>query len=201
MSKILHFMNNQDDANVDELLEMQESALKSAINPDDDEDATSTVLPIKSTGDNSLEIENEGKKSFLEKNVVITGSISSVTSIEIEGRVNGNVSCENDVLIRGTVTGDINASNIKITEGQVNGNISSNSLITLDKDSTIRGNITGESLQCDGKVEGNTKVKAKANITGNAVIVGDIYASRISIEDGVAIKGKLQVCESNEFNN
>lgn len=199
MSKILHFMNNQDDVNADELLELQESALKSAINSDDNDDSTSAVLPIKPSGNNDLEIKNEGKKSFLEKNVVITGSISSVTSIEIEGQVNGNVSCENDVLVRGSVIGDISASNVKVNHGQVKGNISSNSMVTLDKDSIIRGNITGESLQCDGKVEGNTKVKAKASITGNAVIVGDIYASRISIEDGVAIKGKLQVCESNDF--
>lgn len=91
MSKILHFKNNQDDG--DEILQMQESALKSAI--DGGEESGSTVLPINSDDDNVELLRNPGKNSFLEKNVVITGSISSVTTIEIEGQVNGNVSCTN----------------------------------------------------------------------------------------------------------
>jgi cytoskeletal protein CcmA (bactofilin family) len=200
MSKMLHFMSNQDDNHEDELLQFQEISIKSSKNSNykDKDQNVSNVLEMSSFN-NDVELKNDtGKNSFLEKNIVITGSISSVTTIEIEGQVNGNVDCKNDVLVSGIVTGDINATNVKITLGQIKGNINCKNSIIVDKESVVKGNITGETLECDGRVEGNTKVQAKAIITSNAVIIGDIFASRISIEEGVEIKGRLKIGESNE---
>ena len=198
MPKMLHFIDNQpEDNSENELLQLQEFALTSSAEPKADEDSENVKhFPSSSLGGDVVKQADAGRNSFLEKNVVITGSITSVSTIEIEGQVNGNVSCKNDVLVNGVITGDISAVNVRISSGRVNGNIDCQNSILLDKESSIKGDISGESLDCDGKIEGNTKMKAKATITSNAVVLGDIFASRISIEEGVQIKGRLQVNEN-----
>ena len=200
MNKKLHFVN-QDNSSEDDLMKLQEMAINSPQKfPYGDENEAEAAANVVSLNikDNHNDEQTGGasKNSFLEKNIVITGSISSVTTIEIEGQVNGNVTCKNDVLVSGAVTGDISAVNVKITSGQVKGNIGCKSSVVLDRDSFVKGNITGENLECDGKVEGNSKIQARAMITGNAVIHGDIVASRIKIDEGVEIRGRLQVSQN-----
>lgn len=194
MSKILNFKGFQDDDD-DEMLQMQKSALKSTAEFDPPLE-TANISPVQSSKNIPSPSGSEGKVSVLEKNTVITGSISSVTTIEIEGIVNGNVSCKNDVLISGTVTGDIDAANVRLTSGHVKGNIICRNAVAIDRESAIKGNISGELLDCDGKVEGNTRIKGKATITSNAVIYGDISAGSISLDEGVELKGMLNVSKN-----
>lgn len=183
----------------DDLLLLQQFAIKdrtdsansNAVKPAVD------VVDLKSPTREFEKIGSSHKNSFLEKNMIVIGPVSSVTNIEIQGQVTGDVSCENDVIVSGIVTGDISAGNVKIVSGLVKGNINSKSSIIIDKGSAVKGNITGELLKCDGKVEGNTILKTNAIITSNALMYGDISAKKIILEQGVEVKGSLMICENN----
>jgi cytoskeletal protein CcmA (bactofilin family) len=193
MNRMLHYKDNWDDNNEDDLL-LQKFALTDS-SKSDNTDPVDHAIDLNFLSNDVHSKDNSGKNSFLEKDIVITDSISSVPSIEIEGQVNGNVTCKSNVLISGIIVGNVEAVNVRMSSGQIRGNIDCEGSIFLDKESTVKGDIMSQFLESDGKIEGNTKIKAKAVLTSNAVILGDLLASRISLEEGVEIKGRLQVSE------
>ena len=59
----------------------------------------------------------------------------------------------------------------------------------MDHDSVLLGNIDTQYLDLNGRIKGNVEVGGKAEFKNDAVIVGDITASTISVIDGAVIKG------------
>lgn len=133
------------------------------------------------------------EESLIGKDIVINGSISSVSNIRIDGTVNGNVACENDVTVSGTIEGDVSGNTVRLLGGQVKGDISCKSGLAFDKDAVVNGNVTGKKLEINGKIKGNINVELSAVIMGNAMIIGDVVASSISVAEGALIKGNIQI--------
>jgi cytoskeletal protein CcmA (bactofilin family) len=187
------FAKNNDD---DDLVQRQLSALGDTAEENDigsgktevsgsgksDEQYCETVLPDSESD----------KKSVLQSGMVVTGSITSVTSLYVYGTVNGNIVCESDVTIDGNVEGNIKAESIQVLNGQIEGDLESKNSITVLKGAAINGNIIGEAISCDGKIEGNINVKSKASIKENAIIIGDIVCEKISICEDAVCKGNIQ---------
>lgn len=132
------------------------------------------------------------KKSVLQQGVVITGSITSSTALFIYGTVKGNVTCESDVTIDGNIEGNVKAGNIQMLNGHIKGDIESKCVVNVLKGAVIDGNIAGETLCCDGRIEGNTNVNGKVAINENAIVIGDIVCEKISIREGAVCNGKMQ---------
>lgn len=130
--------------------------------------------------------------SVLQKGIVITGSVSSVTAMNIFGTVNGDVTCDNEVTINGTVNGNVKASSVQLQEGKIKGDVESSGAVTIANGSSLNGNIGGKSLSCNGRIDGNIKVKENAAIKENATVIGDILAKKISISEGAVCRGNIQ---------
>jgi cytoskeletal protein CcmA (bactofilin family) len=105
------------------------------------------------------------------------------TVIGRETRFRGEISGSTDLLIDGEVDGTIRLSAARVTvraEGRVHATISA-------QDVTVAGHIEGE-IRATGRVE----------LRDGAVIVGDICASRLSIEEGATLRGGVDPTRASE---
>lgn len=190
--------NNNKDNDDDDLVRRQLSALEGSTEStglndggtgeDDTADTVCDGKPYEAAQTASM----AEKKSVIQQDMVITGSVTAVMPLLIFGTVNGNVVCENEVTIDGNIEGDVKGGNLQVLSGQIRGDVESKNDVTVIKGAVINGNISGGSLRCDGKIEGNTNVKGKAAINENAVIIGDIVCEKISIREGAVCKGNIQ---------
>jgi cytoskeletal protein CcmA (bactofilin family) len=141
-------------------------------------------------------IQKPKEESYISSDLVINGSISSVTSIKIDGTVNGDVSCDNDILVCGKIEGDVTAANVSLIAATVKGNIICKNVLSFDKDAQVIGNASGKKIEINGKITGNIIVEESAVVLGNATINGDIKAGTISVFEGATIKGNIQIEKS-----
>jgi len=93
-------------------------------------------------------------------------------------RIKGEVSGSEDLFIDGNVEGNIRLDGNKLTIGQ-NGQ--------------VRANISATTVTIGGKLEGNVHATDRAELKKSAVVMGDIVASRVAIEDGAYFKGSLEI--------
>ena len=94
-------------------------------------------------------------------------------SVKVEGKFKG----EGDLVIEGILIGDLQTkNNLKVGQNAV-----------------VDAHIKANNAFISGKVKGNIIVKGKIEITGTAVILGDIKAQIISIESGALVQGKLNM--------
>lgn len=185
-NRFLSRNKNNDD---DDLLQRQLSALGGSEEPSEEVELAAEPQKVPSVPAASPEA---GEKSVLRKGIVVTGSISSVTSLYVYGTVNGDVLCDDSVTVDGTVDGNVKAASVQVLSGHIKGDVVCKNTVTVAKGSVIQGNITAEALSCDGAIDGTSTVGSKASIGENAAIVGDIFCDKVSIREGAAIKGRIQ---------
>lgn len=92
-------------------------------------------------------------------------------------KVEGNFKGEGDIIIDGILIGTLETeNNLKVGEGAM-----------------IEANIRANNAFIAGKVKGNITIKGKLELSGSAIILGDIKAQMLSIETGARIQGKLSM--------
>ena len=69
------------------------------------------------------------------------------------------------------------------------GKYSSKGQVQVDRDSLLLGDISAQYLDLNGKIKGNIDVGGKAEFKTDAVILGNITASTITVLDGATIQG------------
>lgn len=184
----------------DDFLTKQLSALGDV---DEEEPVKNNVTSIDSNRINTIsaatsvhEAVSAEKQSIIQQDLVITGNVTTATSLVVHGTINGDVSCKGDITVDGCINGNLKANEVKLLSGKLTGDVECSNSIDMLKGSSIQGNISGKNISCDGKIEGNTNVSGKAEISENSVINGDVICSQISIKDGAVFKGNIQTGNS-----
>jgi len=95
----------------------------------------------------------------------------------------------NDVEIKGS----IKFSHDLIIDGKIEGEVHSDGSLTVGENALIKGEIKTRSVTIFGKVEGNITVQERCELKTNAVLVGDIAAGTLAIEEGATFMGQSQV--------
>ncbi len=109
------------------------------------------------------------------KNQAIVNNKSIETIIGPSVRVEGDFKGEGDLIIEGILVGSLQTkNNLKIGENAV-----------------VEAGIKANNAFISGKVKGNLVIKGKLEITGTAIILGDIKTQLISIESGAIIQGSV----------
>jgi cytoskeletal protein CcmA (bactofilin family) len=98
----------------------------------------------------------------------------------------------NDVEIKGS----IKFSHDLIIDGKIEGEVSSDGALTVGENALIKGEIKTRAVTLFGKVEGNITVLERCELKSNAVLVGDVSASTLAIEEGATFLGRSQVGKS-----
>jgi len=91
------------------------------------------------------------------------------------------------------VEGDFKGEGDLVIEGVLIGALQTKNNLKIGKNALIEASVKANNAFISGKVKGNILVKGKVEITGTAVILGNIKAQIISIESGALIKGELDM--------
>ena len=106
---------------------------------------------------------------------------SEMTLISKSIAIKGEVSCEEDLYVEGEVEGTIDPKGYRLTIGP-NGR--------------VKANITARAVVVQGRLEGNVQASDRVDLKQSATMVGDIVTQRISIDEGVTLKGRVNVQKS-----
>jgi cytoskeletal protein CcmA (bactofilin family) len=95
----------------------------------------------------------------------------------------------NDVEIKGS----IKFSHDLIIDGKIDGEVTSDGSLTVGENALIKGEIKTRSVTIFGKIEGNITVAERCELKSNSVLVGDVAAGTLAIEEGATFLGRSQV--------
>lgn len=91
------------------------------------------------------------------------------------------------------IKGNIKFQNELVIDGRVEGEIISNGVLTLGENAEVRGEIKTKTVTVLGKVHGNITVDERCELKNRAVLMGDLKAARLVIEEGATFVGKSEV--------
>jgi cytoskeletal protein CcmA (bactofilin family) len=89
--------------------------------------------------------------------------------------LNGSLTIEGDLHIEGTAEGEITAS------GDVD----------VEASATVRARVDGRNVSVRGNVTGNVVARGRLTVAGSGVVLGDVRASRLRVDDGGTVNGSI----------
>jgi cytoskeletal protein CcmA (bactofilin family) len=92
------------------------------------------------------------------------------------------------------IKGEITGSEALYIDGRIEGKIvMPESRVTIGRNGRVDASIQAKELVVMGKVNGNIDCSDRVDIRAEGSVSGDISTVRISVEDGAALKGGIQV--------
>ncbi len=107
--------------------------------------------------------------------------------------VSANASIGKSLQVRGEVRG----SEDLIVDGFVEGTITlSGSRLTIGANAKVNANVAARDVIILGVLNGNIAATGRVELRSGATLVGDIQASRLSIEENSGFSGKVDLIQS-----
>jgi len=92
------------------------------------------------------------------------------------------------------IKGELSGSEDLYLDGEVEGTIELHqNSVTVGPNARIRAHVHAREVIIHGKVDGNIQGIERVELRRSAVLVGDIFTQRISIEDGAYFKGSIDI--------
>jgi cytoskeletal protein CcmA (bactofilin family) len=92
------------------------------------------------------------------------------------------------------IKGEISGSESLYIDGRIEGKITMpESRVTIGRNGKVDASIQAREVVIMGKVTGNIECSDRVDIRAEGSVNGDISTARISVEDGAALKGGIQV--------
>jgi cytoskeletal protein CcmA (bactofilin family) len=92
------------------------------------------------------------------------------------------------------IKGEVSGSEALYIDGRIEGKITMpESRVTIGRNGKVDASINAREVVVMGKVTGNIECADRIDIRAEGSVHGDIACSRISVEDGAALKGGVQV--------
>src|SRR5258707_233416 len=92
------------------------------------------------------------------------------------------------------IKGEITGSESLYIDGRVEGKIiMPESRVTIGRNGKVDASINAREVVVMGKVNGNIECSDRVDVRSEGAVTGDISTVRISVEDGAALKGGIQV--------
>ncbi len=92
------------------------------------------------------------------------------------------------------IKGEVSGSESLYVDGRIEGKITMpESRVTIGRNGKVDASITAREVVVMGKVTGNIECSDRVDIRAEGSVNGDISTARISVEDGAALKGGIQV--------
>lgn len=94
-----------------------------------------------------------------------------------------------------TLKGGIESpGNLRI-EGKVIGDINAESKLVLGASSRVDGNVVANNAEIEGHIDGTVRVSGLLTLKPKAFVNGEIFASKLVVEPGAKIEGKVNIGE------
>ena len=92
------------------------------------------------------------------------------------------------------IKGEISGTEALYVDGRIEGKITMpESRVTIGRNGRVDASIQAREVVVMGKVAGNIHCTDRVDIRSEGSVTGDISTARISVEDGAALKGGIQV--------
>jgi cytoskeletal protein CcmA (bactofilin family) len=101
--------------------------------------------------------------------------------VGVDSTVRGTLESKGTIRIDGTVEGGIQADWVIIGES-----------------GTVQGDITSRGAVLGGSIEGNIHATETAEITAKGQVIGDIFASKLSVIEGGLFEGRSHMTKNQE---
>ena len=124
----------------------------------------------------------------------VKGDILSNGSADIFGEVFGNVQVKGKLNVTGKISGNSKAEEILADGAKINGDMISDGPVRVGYGSIVVGNIEGTEAVIAGAVKGMIDVKGPVVIDETAVVLGNVRAKSIQINNGARMEGMCVLC-------
>ena len=119
----------------------------------------------------------------------IKGDILSTGSADVFGEVFGNVQVKGKLNVTGRIAGNSKAAEILADSAKINGDVLSDGAVRIGMGTVVVGNVEGTDAVIAGAVKGTIDVKGPVIIDSTAVVLGNVKAKTIQINNGARIEG------------
>ncbi|MDO9535714.1 MAG: polymer-forming cytoskeletal protein [Bacillota bacterium] len=99
-----------------------------------------------------------------------------------------------------SMKGQLEAKGIIRIEGAFEGEIFTASDVIIGENADVKGDVNCYNATLAGRVEGNVNVQNKLDIRANGILIGDIKAVVLSIEDGAYFSGNSKMEKKDKKN-
>ncbi len=95
------------------------------------------------------------------------------------------------------VRGEVRGSEDLLVEGFVEGTITlSESRLTIGAQAKVKADVAARDVIVIGQLHGNITASGRVELRSGAALLGDIQASRLSIEENASFSGKVDLVQS-----
>ena len=92
-----------------------------------------------------------------------------------------------------TFKGDLSFDSAAKVQGRIEGSIKSKGLVLVADGSTCKATVTAAEVAVEGHIQGDVQATERVEIKKSGRISGDIIAARMTMADGAAIEGHVQI--------
>ena len=112
--------------------------------------------------------------SAVERPYIVMIPTEGATVIGRETKFRGEISGTTDLLIDGEVDGVIRLIGAKLT---------------VRPEGRVRATVTAQDVVVAGQIEGEVRAAGRVELRDGAIVLGDVCAARLSIEEGATLRG------------
>ncbi len=95
--------------------------------------------------------------------------------------------------------GDISGSTDLLIDGEVDGVIRLTAArLTVRAEGRVRATIVAQDVVVIGLIEGEIRATGRVELRDGAVVLGDVFAARLSIEEGATLRGSVDPSRATE---
>jgi cytoskeletal protein CcmA (bactofilin family) len=88
------------------------------------------------------------------------------------------------------IRGEFDGTDDLLVDGEIDGTIKlTASRLTVRADGRVRATVIAQDVVVLGRIEGEIRATGRVELRDGAVVIGDIFAARLSIEDGAVLRG------------
>ena len=158
--------------------------------------STPVSTPASTTKSNTSTSDKPSEEvTIIAKGTKIVGDISADGGLHVGGEIKGNIYVVGKLELNGKVIGDIEAEDIGVTTSMVKGNVTARNSITLDKETTVVGDVSAKTAELDGRIKGNMTVKERAHIQTDSILLGNLTSGTVNIEEGAMLRGDIAITD------
>ena len=96
-----------------------------------------------------------------------------------------------------TIRGELSGSEDLVLDGTFDGAITlTDSRLTIGPNATVTADLNVHDVIVFGRVEGNIHASGRIELRQSAVVLGDLHAGRLSIEESATVRGRVELVNS-----
>ncbi len=152
-----------------------------------------TPAPAPSWQPQTKKAEEGEEVTVIVQGTTIVGDVTTSGGLKVNGNIKGNLRVADQLELNGKVIGDIEAENVMIAGSEVKGNVTARSMLKMDNQTVVVGDVTAQNMEVNGKIKGNLSVYERGHFEKEAILVGNLVAGTVIIDEGATLKGDISI--------